>query len=187
MRSESEKLQDVVLMRRVATGDQLAFAALFDGCGSIVLGFLVRLLRSRAEGEEVLQEVFLQVWQRAGEYRPEVLAPCSWILMLARHRAIDRLRTQMSRSRREIAYGSGASAASPIGTARLEAIEQQRHLLGALDNLPPERRTYLELSFVQGLSHSEIAERLKAPLGTVKSRIRAALFELKRHLAAQPA
>jgi RNA polymerase sigma factor (sigma-70 family) len=120
--------RDLYLMGRVAAGDQGAFAELFDRCAPVVLGFLVRHLRARAEAEEVLQEVFLQIWERAGAYRPGGLSPFSWMIMLARHRAIDRLRSEVSRLRRESLYEDRPAiprTAAPLGTNRIEEVERQ--------------------------------------------------------------
>ncbi len=176
------------LMGRVAMGDQGAFAELFDRSAPIVLGVLVRHLRARAEAEEVLQEVFLQIWEQAGAYRPDGLAPLSWMIMLARHRAIDRLRSEVSRVRRETRYEDHPEiprCAAPLGTHRIEEWERQKLIASTLRELPAEQRTCIELAFFQGLTHRDIADRLKAPLGTVKSRIRKGLSEMKKAMATE--
>jgi RNA polymerase sigma-70 factor (ECF subfamily) len=180
--------RNLCLMERVAKRDQTAFAELFDRCSPSVLGFLVRHLRARAEAEEVLQEVFLQIWEQAASYRPDGLAPLSWMIMLARHRAIDRLRSDVSRIRRETRYEdlpATPRTAAPLGTNRIEEQEQQRLIANILRGLPFDQRTCIELAFFKGLTHRDIAIRLKAPLGTVKSRIRKGLSEMKKALAAQ--
>jgi RNA polymerase sigma-70 factor (ECF subfamily) len=185
-----DQARDLYLMGRIAAGDQGAFAEIFDRCGPAVLGFLVRLLRARAEAEEVLQEVFLQIWQQAGAYRPEGLSPTSWMILLARHRAIDRLRSEGSRSRREILYEDDPAlfrTATALGTFRMEEVERQGRLETALDHLTPDQRTCIELSFFEGLTHRDIADRLAEPLGTVKSRIRKGLSEMKKALRGVPA
>lgn len=181
-----EEDRDFYLMGRITVGDRASFAELFDRSAPTVLGFLVRILRSRGEAEEILQEVFLQVWQQAGVYRPSGLAPISWILLLARHRAIDRLRSEVCRNRREELYEEQPArdrAATPLGTARMEERETLQQLEWALQELPKEQRTCIELAFFEGLTHRDIADRLRAPLGTVKSRIRAGLLGMKRALA----
>ena len=176
-------------MGRVAKGDPIAFAELFDCSAPAVLGFLTRHLRARAEAEEVLQEVFLQIWEQAGAYRPEGLAPFSWMIMLARHRAIDRLRSEVSRVRRETRYEDRPEiprTAAALGTNRIEEKERQRQIASTLRGLPAEQRTCIELAFFKGLTHQDIADRLKAPLGTVKSRIRLAVIHLRRILERNP-
>jgi RNA polymerase sigma-70 factor (ECF subfamily) len=175
-------------MGRVSAGDQGAFAELFDRCAPSVLGFLVRFLRDPAKAEEVLQEVFLQIWQQAGAYRPEGISPRSWMIMLARHRAIDMLRSEISRTRREkTLYEDDPShgAATPLGAVRIEEIERHEQIETALRGLLPDQRTCLELAFFEGLSHVDIARRLQAPLGTIKSRIRTGLRGMKRALMSE--
>jgi RNA polymerase sigma-70 factor (ECF subfamily) len=172
------------LLARVAGGDRDAFAALFDRHSPVVLGVLARMLRDRAEAEEVLQEAFLQAWQEAAGYRPEGASPRGWLLMLARSRAIDRLRSGRARQRREerTALEDGALSAGgepPAGPARVEAAERRRTVGSALAELPEEQRRCIELAYFEGLSHTQIAARLEAPLGTVKSRVLLGMRKLR--------
>lgn len=169
-------------MRRVAAGDTAAFASVFDRHSPVVLGVLVRLLRNRSEAEEVLQDVFLQVWRDARRYRPSRATPRGWMLMLARSRAIDRLRSRQARQRREerrSLESTGDRAHQPVAPGRLEDEERRRRVGGALAELPDEQRRCIELAYYEGLSHSQIAERLNAPLGTVKSRLLLAMKKLR--------
>lgn len=164
------------LVARVAGGDRDAFAALFDRHSPLVLGVLMRMLRDRAEAEEILQEAFLQAWQDAADYRPERSSPRGWLLMLARSRAIDRVRSGRARRLREerSALEDGvlsAGAEPPAGPARVEAAERRRTVGSALAELPAEQRRCIELAYFEGLSHTQIAARLETPLGTVKSRV----------------
>jgi RNA polymerase sigma-70 factor, ECF subfamily len=172
------------LLRRIATGDGDALSRLFELHSPVVLGLLVRMLGGRAEAEEVLQETFLQVWMQADRYEESRSSPRGWILMLARSRALDRLRRRTSRERREdeVAAGEGV-AVRPVGTARLEAAEQRTRIGTALGGLSPEQRHCIELAFFEGLTHTQIAERLKAPLGTVKSRILLGMNKLRQALS----
>lgn len=180
---------DQRLMGRVAAGDRDAFAALFDRHSPTVLGVLVRLLRDRDEAEEVLQEAFLQLWQEAARYRSDGASPRGWVLMLARSRAIDRLRSGRSRQQREerVAVEEttlSAGAAPPAGPARIEAAERRRTVGSALAGLPDEQRRCIELAYFEGLSHTQIAARLGAPLGTVKSRVLLGMRKLRAALEA---
>ena len=162
------------LVSRIAKGDSDAFATLFDRHSSTILGMLIQLLRRRDLAEEILQDVFMQAWSQAGRYRADRATPCGWLLMLARSRAIDHLRSSQARSQREEAFETDPSAArseAPVGTADLEARERQGQVLHALASLSEEQRRCVELSFFEGLSHSQIAAHLEEPLGTVKSRI----------------
>jgi RNA polymerase sigma-70 factor (ECF subfamily) len=121
---------------------------------------------------------------QADRYEESRSSPRGWILMLARSRALDRLRRRMSQQRREdeVAAGEGV-AVRPVGTARLEAAEQRNRVGTALGALSPEQRHCIELAFFEGLTHTQIAERLKAPLGTVKSRILLGMNKLRQALS----
>jgi RNA polymerase sigma-70 factor (ECF subfamily) len=175
-------------MMRVAEGDGAAFAELFDGHSPIVLGFLVRLLRHRGLAEEVLQETFLQAWLQAGNYRPELGTPRGWLLLIARSRALDCLRRETSRGRREETLSqNGPRRMDPVGTERLEEIERKERVRDGLAQLPEAQQTCLALAFNEDLSHSEIARRLSTPLGTVKSRVRLGMRKLGVVLEPQPA
>ena len=178
----STSATDQDLMRRVAAGDAGAFRELFDQHASKVLGMLIQLLRRRELAEELLQEVFLHAWSRAGDYRPQRATPAGWLLMLARSRALDRLRAEGARRRREEASGTDPTrpaAVAAVGTEQLEVEERRRAVVSALGELPDDQRRCLELAFYQGLSQSRIAERLDLPLGTVKSRIRIAMNKVR--------
>lgn len=173
-------------MSRVAHGDRDAFARLFDLHAPVVLGLLYRILGSRGEAEEVLQEVFLQSWTQSARYDGDRSSPRAWILMLARSRAFDRLRRRDSARRRDQEAGAEVRlmAVPPVGTERLEAREQRDRVSSALGLLSPEQRRCIELAFFEGLTHTQIAERLEAPLGTVKSRILLGMNKLRQALSA---
>lgn len=173
-------------MDRVAAGDREAFAEVFDRHSPVVLGMLTRLLRRRDLAEEILQEAFLQAWEQADRYRPERASPKGWLLLLARSRALDRIRSATARGRREKAvYAESAlpTVARPEGTRRLEAEERSDHLSRALEVLPADQRQCIELAFFDGLTHREVAARTGEPLGTVKSRILLGMNKLRQALS----
>lgn len=179
------ELEDAVLLGRTARGDAAAFGSLFDRHSGLVLGLLVRMLGRRAEAEELLQEVFLQVWREADRYRPEAASPRGWLLMIARSRAIDRLRFESRKKRSD-----GGDAQPPAEAAAdprdvLELREQSESLRAALMALTPDERQAIETTFFAGLTHAEAAARLNQPLGTIKSRIRSGLQKLRDKLAAE--
>jgi RNA polymerase sigma-70 factor (ECF subfamily) len=177
--------EDIHLMGRIAAGDREAFAWMFDRHSAVVLGLLVRILGSRSEAEEVLQEVFLQVWRQAGRYEPGRATPRGWILVLARSRALDSVRSREARHRREIEVSTDGPPreSPPLGTEGLEEKERQEQVSSALGLLPPEQRRCIELAFFEGLTQSQIASRLDAPLGTVKSRIHLGMNKLRQALS----
>lgn len=180
------QLDDALLVGRVAERDPEAFAELYDRHSAPVFGLLLRMAGDRGEAEELLQELFLQAWREAGRYRSEGAAPRSWLLMMARSRAIDRIRSRSSRTRREEAVMrddlAAAGAVAPAGPERLEARERRRRVAEALALLPDEQRRAIEHAFFGGLTHREIAARLGEPLGTIKSRILLGMRRLRQAL-----
>lgn len=175
---------DEILMSQIANGNPSAFATLFDVLSPTVLGVLIRMLRRPELAEEVLQETFLQCWMQAGDYRAEQGSPRSWVLMIARSRGLDKMRRETSRGRRDEAAGrSGAQSAIPVGTTRLEAAQLRETIAAAMESLKPEQRACVDLAFRENLTHTQIAERLSAPLGSVKSRVRLGMMKLGRALS----
>jgi RNA polymerase sigma-70 factor, ECF subfamily len=177
--------EEAELLRAVARGDESAFARVYDRYGPILLGLLLRILRSRAEAEDVLQEVFLQVWQRAHSFDPARGRAFTWLVTLARSRAIDRLRSVDSRERAALRSAEEAPP-EPLSeewadTAAIRA-ERAEAVRTALAELPEEQRQVLLLAYLEGMSQSEIAAAKKQPLGTVKTRTRSALRKLSESL-----
>lgn len=169
------------LLREIADGSSEALGLFYDLHASLVLGFLCRMLGDRSEAEEVLQEVFLQVWRDSMRYDAGRSSPRGWLLLIARSRALDRRRATVSRRRREdeSARTEAMRIVAPLGTRRLEHGESSRRIGSALDRLPPEQRRVLELAFWEGLTQTQIAEALGTPLGTVKSRALLAMRKLR--------
>lgn len=172
---------DLALFERIVARDQRALAELYDRHSRLLYGLILRILRDRSEAEEVLQEVFVQAWARADTFRGTLGSPAAWLIGIARHRAIDRLRSNASRFR-------AAEAAIPTNAhdnpeSRVRLHEDQRAVARALDALAREQRVLIEQAYFLGLTQTELAERHHLPLGTVKTRIRAGMQALRRTLS----
>jgi RNA polymerase sigma-70 factor (ECF subfamily) len=173
---------DIALIDRIVARDERAVGDLYDRHSRLLYGLILRILRDRSEAEEVLQEVFILVWTRAETYNVALGSPAAWLVRIARNRAIDRLRANTVRLRAVEAAPEPAAEASPESRATIS--EQQRAVTRALDALPPEQRLLIEQAYFLGLTQSELAEKFKLPLGTVKTRIRTGMQTLRQQLSA---
>ena len=171
---------DIALLDRVIARDAGAIGELYDRHSRLLFGLIVRIVRDRSEAEEVLQEVFVQVWTRADTYNVALGVPAAWLVRIARNRAIDRLRANNVRARTAEATPLPPPVESPEAHAAMT--EQRRTVARALDTLPPEQRQLIEDAYFLGLTQSELAERFRLPLGTVKTRIRTGMLSLRREL-----
>jgi RNA polymerase sigma-70 factor (ECF subfamily) len=171
---------DIALIGRVIARDGRAIGELYDRHRRLLYGLILRILRNRSEAEEVLQEVFVQVWTRADTYNVELGAPVAWLVRIARNRAIDQIRSNSVRAR----TAEATPLPPPVETPEARAVmsEQQRAIARALDTLPPEQRELIEHAYFQGLTQSELAARFHLPLGTVKTRVRTGMMTLRREL-----
>jgi RNA polymerase sigma-70 factor (ECF subfamily) len=168
------------LLGGAAAREQQAFAELYAATSAKLFGVILRILRDRELASEVLQEVYLRIWQRADDYRPDKGAPMTWMIAIARHRALDRrrgLRPELPLDDLEELEDPGADLADLFeGGVRARAL---RHCLGELDG---RQLQSVLMAFAEGYTHAELAERLACPLGTVKSLIRRGLLRLKECL-----
>jgi RNA polymerase sigma-70 factor (ECF subfamily) len=182
LQPEPAQIADVELLKAIARGDEQALAQLYDNYCVILFGLLVRILNSREEAEDVLQEVFLQVWRRAGDFDETRGKPFTWLVTLARSRGIDRLRSLGARDR--VAQASLREASEEVSDAASDTFrsEQRELVTSALAQLPDEQKGPLVLAYFDGLTQSEIASKLGAPLGTVKTRMRAGMMKLREQL-----
>ena len=171
------------LIGRAAGGDQSALAALFDASNRLVFAVVLRVLGDRGAAEEVLLDVYTQVWRQAAAYDPERGRPAAWLLMIARTRAIDRLRSGRAEQRRE-PIEAAENEPSRVGNPEEASVDSERRNLvrTALGNLTPEQRQVIELAYFAGLSHTEIATQTGQPLGTVKTRARLGMMKLSELL-----
>jgi RNA polymerase sigma-70 factor (ECF subfamily) len=195
-------LDDGLLLRRVAGGDEAAFVTLYDRHADALFGTTVRFLRDRESAAEVLQDVFVAIWQRADQYDPRLGSAFGWLLGIARNRAIDRLRRIAPAAggprldRRfeanesvDLLDWAGRRRDGPAEDDPVVEIDRRwtRSLVRTtLAEMPPDERQVVVLAYDQALSQSEIADRLGMPIGTVKSRTRRALARLRVRLADVP-
>ncbi len=173
--------RDAALLHRIRDRDESALSQLYDLYGSFVYSLARNILRDEGDAEDVTQEVFFRVWERADAFDVARGSPAAWITTMTRRLAIDKTRSRGFKSRgREapIDAVATASAGGPSATLSAEANE----VLSALDRLDEPYREVIRLSYYEGLSHSGIASRTGAPLGTVKSRLREGVIQLRRLL-----
>ena len=172
------------LLEATACGDRAAFERLYRLTASRLLGVGVRLLRRREVAEDALQEVFVKVWHRAGDYHSERGSVMSWLHTIMRNESFDRLRARrpVSELSDETANTLAFEGAGPLDDAESDDMAQRVHR--CLDDLPETQRRSILLAFFEGLSHSELTATLATPLGTVKSWIRRGLIGLQRCLEA---
>lgn len=179
MRPEYSHDNDIELLKAIAGKDDAALGQLYDRYRLILFGVLVRILNNREEAEDVLQEVFLQVWRRAADFDEKRGRPFTWLVTLARSRGIDRLRSLASRER--VAVAGASEMPDEVSDAANDAIRSERVgvVKSALAELPEDQRKPLVLAYFDGLTQSEIATKLDLPLGTVKTRMRTAMIKLR--------
>ena len=171
---------DAALIQKIVQRDESALAALYDRYASLISSLLNRILRDTQASEEILQDVFFLLWRNAAQFDPARGSLPGWLTVIARNRAISRLR------RHDPSSGEELLETTVIVPVNLENAMTQQQLLGrvkgALENLSTEQRAAIELAYFEGLTHTEIANKTGDPLGTVKTRIRTAVESLKRNL-----
>jgi RNA polymerase sigma-70 factor (ECF subfamily) len=170
---------------QIQKGNSEALGHLYDEASGLVFSVAFKILANRADAEEVTLDVFTQVWKNPSSWDAGRGSATAWLVLMARSRALDRLRWLKSRSGPgevpEIILATLPSAEHNAETAA-EANQQQARIQGALAQLSSEQKQALELAFYSGLTHQEISDQLGEPLGTIKSRIRAAMIKLKESL-----
>lgn len=174
---------DAQLLRQMAAGNEQALGAFYDRWHPLVHAIVLRVLRSGEDVEDVVEETFWQAWRQAGRYESARGAVQTWILTIARSRALDRVRL-VNRRREESIEGESGEQVLQLATESdpsmdAESAERRKLVIAALSDLPAEQREALELGYFGGLSQSEIAERTGHPLGTIKTRMRLAMQKLR--------
>jgi RNA polymerase sigma-70 factor (ECF subfamily) len=183
---------DLGLVRRMAAGDEQALSAFYGRWFPIVNALITRILKSADDVEDVVEETFWQTWRQANRFAADRGSVQTWVLTIARSRALDRLRA--ARRLREDSIDDSSDSGAVDGSAMLarstsdpsadaEHSERRRLVVAALSELPQEQRQALELGYFGGLSQTEIAERTDQPLGTIKTRMRLAMLKLRDRLS----
>jgi len=170
-----------LILAIAAHSDREAFVLLFSHYFPRVKSFLMRSGAADSVAEELAQETMLRVWRRAGSFDPSAGAPSTWIFVIARNLRVDHLRGERPAENLEAQAGDPPDPA-PTGEGFVLASERRERLRAALESLSPEQASIVRLSYFEERSHSEIAESLGIPLGTVKSRVRLALVRLRAQL-----
>ena len=176
---------DEQLMESVRLGDESAFETLYDRHNALVYGICIRMIRSPADAQAALADVFWQLWSKANHYDPNRVSLRTYLVILARSRSLDHLRASHTRIRNEDAAGRALSFERQARADRcdpdrvMSRQEEQARLKSALGDLPQAQRKSLELAYFNGMTHVQIAEHLKLPLGTVKSHIRLGVIALR--------
>jgi RNA polymerase sigma-70 factor (ECF subfamily) len=183
---------DVALIERMQSGDEQALGAFYSRWFPVVSALISRILKSADDVEDVVEETFWQAWRQANRFAADRGSVQTWVLTIARSRALDRLRATRRLREDAIDEGSFPDSAPSVGSTLpsasdpsldAEHSERRRLVVAALSELPQEQREALELGYFSGLSQSEIAERTGQPLGTVKTRMRLAMLKLRDRLA----
>ncbi len=180
-----EVAEDLQLLKRIAAGDQQAVADLYQQRGTLLYSLLLRMLGDAMEAQEVMQDTFVRIWRRAASYDPARSAPLAWMILIARGLAVDRLR---ARGRRQTNLAALEAEVASIemetsnGSRQLERDELSGLCAAALHQLPEAQAQALQLAFLRGWTHEEIARAQNEPLGTIKARIRRGLQALRQTL-----
>lgn len=181
---------ELELLARVAKRERAAFEQLYDRYANILYATAMKFLKEDADAQDVVQDVFIQIWDKANLYDPAKGKPLTWALTLTRNRSIDRIRAIQRRTRlrddfeKETVVDESAGVREAL--SGVDASEKSQILRDAVGRLSPEQRKVIELAFFGGLTQSEVADRLGEPLGTVKARARRGLMKLKELLGEKP-
>ncbi|MCB1737642.1 MAG: sigma-70 family RNA polymerase sigma factor [Gammaproteobacteria bacterium] len=180
VKADAPQLRD--WLARCALGDRLAFERLYDATSARLYGILLRLMKRRDWAEEALQEAYVKIWQNAGEYREDRGQPITWLISIARYRALDMLRRDRGEDSLDERREAGFDEIDEIGHEQMQGLSslaETRDLVRCLEGIDLEHRNCLILAYCEGYSHSELSDSLSRPIGTIKTWIRRAGKTLK--------
>ncbi|MCB0279541.1 MAG: sigma-70 family RNA polymerase sigma factor [Calditrichaeota bacterium] len=182
-KSEESKAKELELIRQIADKDQQALAELYDLYRTFLFGLIIKIVKKREESEEVLQEVFVQIWEKASTFDYQKGNVYVWLVTLTRNKAIDKIRSKSYRNNNLNSdiddYSMYLEAESVNGLSYTIHNERSKFVQEALNQIPAEQRELLELAYFEGYSQSDLAEKLNLPLGTVKTRMRSGMKKLQ--------
>lgn len=180
MDADATRSQLAAALVRVAGGDRLALRVVYQDTSAKLFGVCLRILKDRNEAEDVLQEVYVTVWRKAGTFDPGRASPITWLVAIARNRAIDRLRsTAASRRMEPIEAADALSDPAPGAVERIELAEEHQRLARCLGELEARHASAIRAAFLEAATYEELAARMGVPLGTMKSWIRRSLLKLR--------
>lgn len=171
-------------IHRVANRDHDALKYVYRHTSAKLFGVCLRILNDREEAEDVLQDVYLTVWNRADRFDQEKASPITWLVSIARNRSIDRLRKRGGRVIADVEEAEALADGAPLASTLLEDEDDRRRLEGCIDQLDPRHAGALRTAFFEGVTYDALAQALKVPLGTMKSWIRRGLISLRGCLEA---
>jgi RNA polymerase sigma-70 factor, ECF subfamily len=169
----------VWLLAAVAKGDQAAFERLYGATRAKLYGVLLRILGRPELADDVMQETYLKVWKMAGQFDPTIASPITWMVAIARNRAIDIVRKRVDVSVEDSPEAMGVAAEAPPPLARREMTEELRQLLSCLGKLDPEKQRIVLLAYYSGWSREQLAQKLDIPVNTIKTWLRRSLLEIR--------
>jgi RNA polymerase sigma-70 factor, ECF subfamily len=170
----------VWLLAAVARGDQAAFERLYEATRAKLYGVLLRILGTPELADDVMQETYLKVWKTAGSFDPTIASPITWMVAIARNRAIDIVRRKGHASIEETPEAMNVAADTPPPLARREMTEELRRLLSCLGKLDPEKQRIVLLAYYSGWSREQLARKLDIPVNTIKTWLRRSLLEIRQ-------
>ncbi|MEP7233716.1 MAG: sigma-70 family RNA polymerase sigma factor [Ignavibacteriota bacterium] len=187
---KSMKLTDQELLLSIAGGDGNALSEFYDRHSRLIYGSLLRMFGDTDDAEDIVQEVFIQVWRKASTYKPELGSPKNWLVRIAHNRGINLIRSKRLRGENakvplpdeDLGISLNSELIDDTLLSQTISAERMQMISLAMQDLPKDQSLLVELAFLQGYSHSEISEHLKLPLGTVKTKIRNGLLALRQSL-----
>ena len=180
MDADATRSQLAAALVRVAGGDRSALRIVYQASSAKLFGVCLRILQDRSEAEDVLQDVYVTVWRKAATFDPGRASPITWMVAIARNRAIDRLRASaVSRRSEPIEAADAVSDPTPVAVERVELAQQQQRLARCLEELEARHAAAIRAAFLDGDTYEQLAVRMNVPLGTMKSWIRRGLLKLR--------